>query len=169
MEDLLRIGLISKPQGVRGELKIQPLTDDINRFAKLKEVIIDGSSYRVTSVKIGGGVVFMSLFGLTDRDQAERFRNKFICVNRENAIPLEEGRYFIVDVIGCVITTDQGQTVGEVFDVISARTDIFTVKGIDGKIMRFPFLKDAIIKVDVENKSIVLKDKRLKEIACYED
>ena len=111
----------------------------------------------------------MSLFGINDRDQAERFRNKFICVTRENAIPLEEGRCFIVDVIGCIITTDQGQTVGEVVDVTSARTDIFTVKDMGGKIMRFPFLKDAIIKVDVENKSIVLKDKRLKEIACYED
>ncbi len=169
MEQFLKIGLIVKPQGIKGELKVQPLTDDINRFKNLKEVIIDGKNYRVASATIGGNTVFLSLFGISDRNVAETFRGKFLTVTRENALPLEEGRYFIVDIIGCSLFTDDGNHVGEVIDVFSSRTDVFTVKCTDGKIMRFPFLKDAVIKIDVENKTIIADKKRLSEVACYED
>ena len=169
MNETLKIGLIVKPQGIRGELKVQPLTDDINRFKQLKEVIIDEKTYRVTACIIGGGTVFLSLSGICDRNTAETFRGKFLRVTRENAIPLEEGRYFIVDVIGCNVVTNDEVVVGNVLDVFTARTDIFTVKCVDGRIMRFPFLKDAVLNVDVQNKTITVDKKRLSEIACYED
>ena len=169
MEQTLKIGLIVKPQGIKGELKVQPLTDDINRFSNLKEVIIDDKTYRVLRAVIGGGTVFITLSGITDRNVAEPFRGKFLKVDRENALPLEEGRYFIVDIIGCKVVTDEGATIGKVIDVFSARTDVFTVECEDKKIMRFPFLKDLICSVDIENQIITLKDKRLKEVSVYED
>ncbi len=169
MEQILKIGLIVKPQGIKGELKVQPLTDDICRFKKLKQVIIDGKTYRVTGAIIAGNVVLLSIFGISDRDTAETFRGKFICVDRENAVPLEQGRYFIADIIGCTLKTDHDSLVGEIIDVTSARTDIFTVKCTDGTIMRFPFLNDAIVNIDVENKLVLVKAKRLSEIACYEN
>lgn len=165
----LKIGLIVKPQGIRGELKVQPLTDDINRFKKLKEVLIDEKTYYVHTAKIADGVVFLALDGISDRDTAESLRNKFLCVTRENAIPLEEGRYFIVDIIGCKLFTDNGSSVGEVIEVTSARTDIFTVRCNDGVIMRFPFLKDMIVNVDINAKKIIVKAKRLSEVSCYEN
>ncbi len=168
MNKTLKIGLIVKPQGIRGELKVQPLTDDINRFKNLKEVIVEDKTFRVLNAVIGGNTVFISLDGIIDRNTAETFRGKFLCVTRENAIPLEEGRYFITDIVGCSVLSD-GQNIGEIIDVFSARTDIFTVKCADGKIMRFPFLKDAVISVDVENKKVVVDKKRLSEISCYED
>lgn len=169
MENTLKVGLIVKPQGIKGELKVQPLTDDINRFKKLKEVIIDGKNHRVTNAIIAGNTVLLSIFGVNDRDTAELFRGKFICVDREHAVALEEGRYFIADIIGCALKTDHDSLVGEIIEVTSARTDIFTVKCTDGVIMRFPFLKDAIVSVDIENKLILVKAKRLSEIACYEN
>ncbi len=169
MQDTLKIGIIVKPQGIRGEVKVQPLTDDINRFKGLKEVIIDGKTHRVLSSTIGGGTVFLALSGILDRNTAETFRGKFLCVTRENAIPLEEGRYFIVDIIGCSVVTDGGVEVGKVVDVFSARTDIFTVKCTDERVMRFPFLKDLVISVDVEQKIITVSQKRLLEVSCYEN
>lgn len=168
MDETLKIGLIVKPQGIKGELKVQPLTDDIYRFKILKTVIIDDITYRVKSAVIGGNTVFLSLDGIIDRNTAETFRGKFLRVKREDAIPLEEGRYFITDIIGCKLIAE-GETVGEVIDVFSARTDIFTVKCENGKIMRFPFLKDAVISVDIDGKTITADKKRLSEIACYED
>ena len=169
MQDLIRIGLIVKPQGIRGEVKVQPLTDDINRYKNLKEVIIDDKNYRVTSTVIGGGTVFLSLFGVSDRNTAETFRGKYIYVTRENAIPLEEGRYFIFDIIGCNVLTDSGKEIGQVTDVFSSRTDVFTVKCIDGRVLRFPFLKDLVTSVDVANKKIIVNGKRLLEVSCYEN
>lgn len=169
MEQTLKIGVIVKPQGIRGEVKVQPLTDDINRFRKLKEVIIDDKTYRVTNAVIGGGTVFLSLSGVLDRNTAETFRGKFLRVTRENAVELEEGRYFIVDVIGCTLINSENEKIGEIVDVFSARTDVFTVKCVDGRIMRFPFLKDTVIKVDVNDKIIIADKKRLAEVSCYED
>ncbi|MBE7083233.1 MAG: 16S rRNA processing protein RimM [Clostridiales bacterium] len=168
MIDTLKIGLIVKPQGIRGELKVQPLTDDINRFKNLKEVIIEDNTYRVSNTVIAGNMVLVSLDSVIDRNTAETFRGKFLRVTRENAIPLQEGRYFITDIIGCALMVEE-QKIGEIIDVFSARTDIFTVKCLDGKIMRFPFLKDAIINIDVQSKKIVANKKRLSEISCYED
>ena len=169
MQETLKIGLIVKPQGIRGEVKVQPLTDDINRFKNLKEVLIDGKNYRVISSIIGGNVVFLAFSGVLDRNQAELLRGKYLCVTRENALSLEKGRYFIADIIGCSIITDDGCTVGEVTDVFSSRTDVFTVKCVDGQIMRFPFLLDTVKKVDIESKIITVNKKRLGEISCYED
>ena len=169
MTNLLKIGLIVKPQGIKGEVKVQPLTDDINRFKKLKEVIIDDKPYKVLSSTIGGGTVFLSLSGISDRNTAESMRGKFLCVTRENAVALEQGRYFIVDIIGCSLVTDNGQKVGEIIDVTSARTDVFTVKCVDGRILRFPFLKDLTASVEIDKKIVTVYEKRLKEVSCYED
>ena len=169
MQQTLKIVLIVKPQGIKGEVKVQPLTDDINRFQNLKEVIIDDKTYRVLKAVIGGGTVFLSLAGIPDRNTAETFRGKFLHVTRENALPLEEGRYFIVDIIGCKIVTEEGEEIGEVIDLFSAHTDIFTVKCIDGKIMRFPYLNLVVKNVDIKRSIITVIKKRLKEVACYED
>lgn len=168
MEKYLKIGVVVKPQGIKGELKVIPYTDDISRFKKLKHVVIDGQTYNVTGAKIGVDAVFLSIFGVGDRNTAETFRNKELFVERKDAIIPSENSYFIVDIIGSTVMNENGEKVGVVTDVTNAKTDIFTLD-CSGKIMRFPFLKDLLVKVEVENKLIVVNSKRLGEVACYED
>ena len=169
MLDKLKVGLIVKPQGIKGEVKIQPLTDDINRFKNLKEVIIDDKNYRVLKAVIGGGTVFLTISGISDRNTAEAFRGKFLYVTRENAVPLEEGRYFIADIIGCELVNDKGAKLGQITDVTPNRVDVITVKKTDGKIMRFPFLNDLVIDVDIINQKMTVLAKRLAEVSVDED
>ncbi len=168
MEQMLKIGVVVKPQGIKGELKVAPLTDDANRFKQLKSVIIDGQEYKVAGAKVGAGAVFLALFGVSDRNQAETFRNKELFVKRENAVTPKKGHYFIVDILGCKVVTDGGEEVGVITDVTTAKTDIFTLD-CNGKTMRFPFLKDLLVSVDIETKTVTVKEKRLKEVSCYED
>lgn len=169
METLFKIGLITKPQGIKGELKVNPLTDDIERFSSLKKVLIDGKEYKVLSAKIGGGVVFITLSGVQDRNSAETFRGKFLCVERKDAVKLPENRYFVADIEGSNLVLDSGEVVGTIVEVTTARTDIFTVKTVDNRVLRFPFLKDLLVSVDVENKIVTVNEKRLKEVSLYED
>ena len=169
MQDTLKIGLVLKPQGIKGQLKVQPLTDDINRYKNLKEIIIDQKVHKVTGTIISGQTVFIDLFGVNDRDTAETFRGKFLHVKREDAIALEEGRYFVVDLIGCDVITKQQGVIGKIIDIFSSRTDVITVKCLDGRILRFPFLKDLVEKVDIEKKQFIVLDKRLSEVSCYEN
>ena len=169
MEELIKIGLIVKPQGIKGQLKVTPYTDDINRFKKIKQVVIENQTYRVTNVIVGGGFLLLSLLGVEDRNLAETLRNKYVCVYKKDLPPIKKDTYFIIDVIGCKILTDLGEEIGTVTDVTSARTDIFTVNTCDGRVMRFPFLKDLVINVDIPSKTITLSAKRLGEVSCYEN
>ncbi|MBQ0099241.1 MAG: 16S rRNA processing protein RimM, partial [Firmicutes bacterium] len=162
-------GLIVKPQGIKGEVKVEPLTSDISRFKNIKEVYIDDKPVKVLNSKISGDTVFLSLFGIADRNQSELLRNKYISVKRENAIELKSDSFFIADIIGVTIINSENEKVGKVVDITSLKTDIFTVLTESGKIMRFPFLKDLIVKVDLENSTIVLDKKRLSEVCVYED
>ena len=169
MQDTLKIGIIVKPQGIKGEVKIQPLTDDINRFNQLKKVIIDGTVYPVQRAVIGGRMVILALSNITDRNIAETFRGKFICVERKDAVELPKDNYFIVDIIGCKVVTDNDEEVGTVTDVTNAKTDIFTLSCPNNRVLRFPFLKDLVKSVDIQNKLITVYSKRLQEVSCYEN
>jgi 16S rRNA processing protein RimM len=169
MVERLRVGLIVKPQGVRGEVKVQPLTDDINRFKKLNKVFIDGVQNKVGGVKIADGFCILSILGVTDRNDAELLRGKYIEVERADADELPKDRYFITDIIGCRVVFEDDKELGEVTEVTSAKTDIFTLKTVSNKVVRFPFLKDLLVSVDVEQKVIKILRKRYLEVCCYED
>lgn len=169
MEEFLKIGLITKPQGIKGELKVRLLTDDAKRFNQLKKVYIEDKQYSIIGVKNAPlDAVFVSLREVNDRNMAEELRGKFMLVKREEALPLEQDRYFIVDIIGCKLFTEN-ELIGEIIDVTSAKTDYFTAKMVNGKVARFPFLKDMLIKVQVSEKKIIVKGKRFNEVVCYED
>lgn len=169
MEETLVIGVVAKPQGVRGELKITPYTDDVNRFTKLKSVMIDGKKYSVSGAKALGEFAVISLSGVADRNAAETFRGKLLRVERKDGAPLKENEFYIADVIGCSLFNGDGEKIGVITDITQARTDVFTVKTTDGRIMRFPFLKDLLVGADVANSVVTVKKERLKEVSCYED
>ena len=108
MERLI-IGEVLKPQGIRGELKIKTYTDfpeDIKSFGK---VYIGGVEYRILSFRIGeGGFAYLGLRGVPDRNAAELLRGQKIEGDREDAPALEEGRYYIVDILGLDAVTEEG-------------------------------------------------------------
>lgn len=166
MEEFLKIGLIVKPRGIKGELKIESLTNDAGRFNALKETYIDGNVFKVEKAVVSDGV-YLKLFGVNDRNAAELMRGKFLCVSRDNAVNLKENTFFIADLIGADVFTEK-EKIGRLTDITSAKTDIFTVETSDGKTLRFPFLKDLIVKIDVAEKQIILKEKRLSEVGVYE-
>lgn len=169
MDDRIVIGEILKPQGIKGELKIKPITDDANRFEDLKEVYIEGEIKKVVAVRVAPDFVYLALGGIADRNTAELYRGKSLEVDRENAVELQEGRYFIVDVLGSELCDNNGVDIGIVTDIRQAARDIYTVKTTDGKVMMFPLLKELLIELDVKNKKITVDGKRLKEVAVYEN
>lgn len=169
MLEKLKVGLILKPQGIKGELKVQPLTDDVDRFKALKKVTVEQTVYKVASAKRSGNFIILALLGVDDRNNAELLRGKYLEIDREDAVTLEEGRYFIADVIGCRVYFEDQKELGEIIDVFSARTDVITVKTVSNKIVRFPFLKDVVMEVNVSEKTAKLNKKRYLEVCCYED
>ncbi len=170
MEQRLVIGEITKPQGIRGEVKIKPYTDNPERFKKLKNVYIDSVNYSVMQARVLSDAVFLILKGVADRNSAEILRGKMLEIDRLDAVELDDGKYFIVDVLGSKLTTENDQILGVVTDInTSGKQDVYTVKNDSGKLMIFPLLKDVLKCIDVENKKVVVFEKRFKEICLYED
>lgn len=159
MEEYLRVGVISNTHGVRGEVKVYPTTDDIKRFDYLKEAVIDtGKEYidvNVTSVKYFKNMVILKFEQFNNMDQVIPYKGMDLLVTRENAIPLEEGEHFIVDLVGCKIVTDDGEDFGELIDVLQTGANgVYVVKTNDGKEVLLPVIDECVLEKDVENKVI---------------
>jgi 16S rRNA processing protein RimM len=168
MNDKLIIGIIVKPQGIKGEVKVKPLTDFAEELQNYKEVYVDGERQKILNIKVVGNEVYYVIRGIADRNAAELLRGKLIEIDRNEAIPLEEGKYYVVDVIGSKVFTDTGKEIGVVKDITTISTDIYTVTNAKGEI-RFPLVKDLLINMDIKNKVMTISEKRFNEVAVYED
>ncbi len=164
MEKQLTIGRILKPQGIRGEVKVKPYTDSAEDFSSLKRVYIDGTEYRILSCRIGGEDVFLNLRGVADRNAAELLRDKEIVIPRDEAPELEEGVYYIADLLGSEVVTEEGERLGKLTDVRQATTDIYTIEK-DGKEIMFPVADGVVVSVDPDAMRIVVNKKRYQEVA----
>ncbi|MBQ2251129.1 MAG: 16S rRNA processing protein RimM [Lachnospiraceae bacterium] len=155
MENLLRVGVITSTHGVRGEVKVFPTTDDMNRFKKLKTVILDtGKEHKtlnIESVKFFKNMVILKFKGFDNINDVEMWRQKDLLITRDQAVKLSPDENFIVDLIGLTVMTDEGEKLGVMKDVLqTGANDVYIVKMADGKEVLLPAIKDCILNVDLE-------------------
>ena len=169
----LLIGEITKPQGVKGELKARPITCAPERFHGLEEVFLrENGAYvrrgiRVRSV--ASDAVFLRMDGVESREDAEKMRGVGLYIDREHAVELGEDENFLVDLIGCEAVDGDGVVYGEITDVLQpGGNDVYVVAGRRGEIL-IPALKSVVLGVDVERKRMTLDAKRLREVAVFPD
>ncbi len=161
----LIIGEVLKPQGIRGELKVKTFTDYPENVKEFGVVYIDDIPYKILSFRVGvDGAAYIGLRGVPDRNAAELFRGKKLEGDREDAPPLEEGRYYIVDILGLSCVSEEGEELGVVVDVANLSSDVYTIEKA-GKRILFPAVKGVIAKVDLENKKLIVKKSVFDEIA----
>jgi 16S rRNA processing protein RimM len=159
MLEYLRVGQIINTHGVKGEVKIYPLTDDVMRFKKLKFIFIkNGDSYNrvdIESVKFVKNFPVLKLSGIESMNDAERYRDVYIYVDRENAVKLKEDTYFIADLIGMDVYTVDDKKIGNITSVFSTGSnDVYEVKMDDGKEILLPAIKDVVKNVDVKERKM---------------
>lgn len=166
MERLV-IAEVLKPQGIRGEIKVKTYTDAPEDVRAFKTVYIDGNGYKVLSFRVGeGSFAYLGLRGIPDRNAAELLRGKKIEGDREEAPALEEGRYYIVDILGVTAVTEDGDVLGTVKDISPLSSEVYTLEK-DGKQILFPAVKGVVKKVDLENRRLIVDKKRFNEVAVY--
>lgn len=162
------IGKILKPQGIRGELKIKPQVDEQN-FLNLKSVVIDGKVHTIQSASARDGFVYAFFEEVKDRNDAETLRDKDIIAPQEDLLPLKEDQYYVDDLIGCEVVTEEEEKLGKVVDVLNfGASDILTIKDGSEETM-CPFLSKVFLTVDAQNKKIVVNKKRFLEVTQSED
>ncbi len=161
MEEYLEIGQIVNTNGLKGNLKVKPLTDDITRFNLLETVYIQLGKklveFKVQDVKYIKNMVLLKLEGINDINEAEKYKNFYIKIKRDDAVELEDDSYFIVDIIGSEVYTDESELLGKVVDVFSTGSnDVYTIKNSEGKEILLPAIQDVIKDVDIKNKKIIV-------------
>ena len=163
MERLV-IGEVLKPQGIRGEIKIKTYTDFPEDVKEFGCVYIDGKEYKILSFRTqGDSFAYLGLRGVPDRNAAELLRGKLVEGDREDAPELNEGTYYIVDIIGLETVTEEGESLGIITDVSSLATEVYTLEK-NGKKILFPAIKGVVLRVDIENKKLVVDKRRFFEV-----
>lgn len=161
MEDLIITGKIIGAHGVRGEIKVFPLTDNARRFLSMKKCYLTGANLEnpaetsVVSARLDRGIVLVTLEGVADRDKAQALHGRYIAVSRADAVPLPKGRYYTADLIGMTVTDDEKGELGTVCDCFEGGSGhILEIKRKGKKNLLLPFVKEYCYEVSVEDSSI---------------
>ncbi len=168
----LRVGLIARPHGVHGDVKVIPLTDNPERFRDLKEAFIENNgAYEpvlVSNTRFRPDAAYVALSCSKSIEDAERLRNLYLCVDRAHAVQLPQGRYFIADLIGCDVFDSDGNSLGTLTDVLeTGANDVYVIEG--NRRLLVPALKKLLLSVDIANKRITLDSNTLSEVGLFED
>lgn len=162
MLQFLEIGQIINTHGIKGEVKVYPLTDDAKRFLKLKWVYIkrnnEMNKFNIQSVKFFKNLVIIKIEGINDMTEAEKYKNCKLMVGRENAVKLPEDSYFICDIIGCEVFEENGEYLGVVKNVLkTGSNDVYELNSDKYRQLLIPAIKSVVLDVDIQNKKILVK------------
>ncbi len=154
----LLLGEVLRPHGVRGELRIKILTDYPERIKRLKLVYVgrnpedtNVTAYAVEHMRMNQDFGLLKLKGVEDRDTADRFRQLFIMVDLENAVPLEEGEYYLYQLIGLKVLTTSGEFIGILQEVLeTGANDVYVVESDKHGQILIPVIPSVVIQTDIQ-------------------
>ena len=160
MEDLLKVGVITTTHGVRGEVKVFPTTDDAERFLDIEYVLLDtGKELRrlnIQNVKFFKNLAILKFEGVDNINDIEKYKGKSLFVTRENAVELEEDEYYIGDLIGMeVYTDDSEERFGVLKDVMeTGANEVYIITSENHGEVLLPAIHECILDIDVEAKKM---------------
>lgn len=161
MQEYFEIGQIVNTFGVKGQVKVKPFTDDVTQFETLGTILVvrnkETIEMKILDVKYHKDMVLLKLDGIEDMTAAEKYKGAYIKIHRSKARKLEEGEYFIADIIGSDVYTDENKYLGKVDDIYNTGSnDIYVVKDELGKQILLPAIKDVLLDIDIENQKVTV-------------
>ena len=161
MEDFLRVGVISSTHGVRGEVKVFPTTDDVTRFRQLKKVYLDTGREMLTleiqNVKFFKQFAILKFKGIDNINDIEKYRGKSLMIDREDAVDLDEDEYFIADMIGMKVCTEDGSEFGTLKDVMeTGANDVYIIDSLEHGEVLIPAIRECILDVDMDEERMTI-------------
>lgn len=156
MEELLSVGIITTAHGVHGEVKVFPTTDDVKRFKKCKELLLDKGNgpkpVKVQGVKFFKQFVILKLEGTETMDDALLLKNKPLLVTRDMAVKCEKDEYFIADLYGLKVYDEENNYIGTISEVYqTGANDVYEINREDKPAALIPAIKECVKEVDIKN------------------
>ena len=161
MEKQLQVGVISSTHGVRGEVKVFPTTDDVTRFRQLKKVYLDTGRemlpLEIQNVKFFKQFAILKFKGIDNINDIEKYRGKSLMIDREDAVDLEEDEYFIADMIGMKVCTEDGSEFGTLKDVMeTGSNDVYIIDSLEHGEVLIPAIRECILDVDMDEERMTI-------------
>ena len=161
MQQYFEVGQIVNTFGVKGFVKVNPFTDDAERFEELKTVYIckkDGmQKVEIQEVKYHKNMVLLKIKGIDDMNAAEKVKGLYLKIDRKDAKKLPKDTYFIADLIGLDVYSDENKYLGKVEDIFSTgANDVYVVKNDEGKQILLPSIPEVLKTIDLENEKIIV-------------
>ena len=156
----LVIGRIIKPHGVHGEMRVKILTDEPDRFKLLEEVYIGKDNLqpsKVESVRFHKYWALLKIQECQDRDAADLLRSHLVQVPESEGIPLEEGEYFLHQLIGLQVQTEEGEHLGSIAEVIETKANNVFVVNNDGAEILLPDIGEVIRDIDFDSRIVTVR------------
>ncbi|TCT16978.1 16S rRNA processing protein RimM [Natranaerovirga pectinivora] len=159
MIEYFQIGIIANTHGIKGEIKVLPTTDDPKRFELLDKVFVDTGKitkeFEIETVRYSKQFVLLKFKGVNSINDIEYLKSSTIKIPRDMALPLEEDEYYISDLIGLEVITDEGNSIGKIKDVlITGSNEVYIVENEDRKQILLPAIKECILNVDIANNTM---------------
>lgn len=157
----LQVGVITQTHGIRGEVKVFPTTDDVNRFKKLKEVVLETEKERLTlmveGVKFFKQYVILKFKEYDSINDIEKYKGARLLVPREKAVKLQKDEYFVADLIGMQVITEDGEYFGRLKNVLeTGANDVYVVETAENKEVLLPAIKECVLQIDMEKEVIAV-------------
>jgi 16S rRNA processing protein RimM len=150
------VGRVLAPQGIRGEVKVEPLTDFPERFDPGAILWLEGAPVRIRSSRWQGRSVYLSLEGIDSRNDAEALRDAELRVAQLRSIEGED-RFYQHDIVGLKVETQAGEPLGSVASIFATgANDVYVVRGEQGELL-LPAVDEVIKKIDLPGKRIVVE------------
>lgn len=156
MEEYLRVGVFASTHGIRGEIKVYPTTDDVGRFRQLKKLVMETRKkeripLEVEGVKFFKGMAILKFKGIDDINEIEKYKGSDLLVSREDAIPLEDGEFYVADLIGLSVVDEKGMELGKLKEVLqTGANDVYVVSGGERELL-LPAIEECILDISPEN------------------
>ncbi len=159
VEKMFTVGKIVNTHGIKGEVKVIPITDDPKRFERLKEIYIERKEmqrYKIEGIRYHKKFVLIKFEGIDTLNDAELFKNATLKINKEDSLPLGNDEYYIGDLYDLNVKTQDGRILGKLIDIIyTGSNDVYVIKNEEtGKELLIPAIKQVIKQVDLENKTM---------------
>lgn len=166
MTEQFEIGIITSTHGLKGEVKVFPTTDDVNRFSTLKDVLLETGDaplhLTVERVRFFKGRPILKFCGFDRIEDVEKFHGKKLLVSREDAVPLGENEHYIGDILGSRVYLKDGSSYGVLRDVLkTGANDVFEILKEDGSLEYLPSIRDVVLSIDPEAKKITVAPMRV--------
>ena len=161
MEEYLRVGVISNSHGVRRDVKFFRTTDDFSRFKKLKQCVIDTGrekvSVEVESCKFFKQTPILKFKSIDQLNDVERYKGKDLLVHREHAVKLKKNEFFIVDLVGLHVVSDEGMEIGTLTDVLqTGANDGYVVETAEGDEVLIPYIEQCVPEIHPETGKVTV-------------